>query len=118
MQGAAIDALNEGLQTFMDDLIKTRLLHGRLDSLSRLTDVNVVQDFVTAEDFEPPTLTARGLHIGAAIHKALEPKPAKPVSRQVAYYRPWIFMITDGEPKESQRVLLNKWRNVLRMMNQ
>jgi uncharacterized protein YegL len=35
--------------------------------------VKVVQDFVTADQFEPPTLTVQGqTYMGSAIHKALD----------------------------------------------
>ena len=105
MQGAPINALNEGLRTFKDDLIKNSLASRRVE-VAVVTfdcDINVVQDFVTAEEFEPPTLTAQGLtHIGAAIHKALDITQARKAQYRangVAYYRPWIFMITDGEPQ-------------------
>jgi uncharacterized protein YegL len=105
MQGAPIDALNEGLRTFKDDLIKNSLASRRVEVavVTFNCDVDVVQDFVTAEDFEPPTLTAQGLtHIGAAIHKALDitqTRKAQYRANGVAYYRPWVFMITDGEPQ-------------------
>ena len=37
------------------------------------TDVNVAQDFVTADQFQPPVLTAQGTtHMGTAIHTALD----------------------------------------------
>lgn len=108
MQGAAINALNEGLRTFKDDLIKNSLASRRVE-VAVVTfdcDINVVQDFVTAEEFDPPTLTAQGLtHIGAAIHKALDitqTRKAQYRANGVAYYRPWIFMITDGEPQGEQ----------------
>ena len=105
MQGAPINALNEGLRTFKDDLIKNSLASRRVE-VAVVTfdcDINVVQDFVTADLFEPPTLTAQGLtHIGAAVHKALDliqTRKAQYRANGVAYYRPWIFMITDGEPQ-------------------
>ncbi len=105
MQGASLDALNEGLRTFKDDLIKNSLASRRVE-VAVITfdcDVNVVQDFVTADQFEPPTLTAQGLtHIGAAIQKSLDviqDRKSQYRANGVAYYRPWIFMITDGEPQ-------------------
>ncbi len=105
MQGGSIDALNEGLRTFKDDLSKNSLASRRVE-VAVITfdcDVNVVQDFVTADQFEPPTLTGQGLtHIGAAINKALEVIQARKSQYRtngVAYYRPWVFMITDGEPQ-------------------
>jgi len=105
MQGGSIDALNEGLRTFKDDLSKNSLASRRVE-VAVITfdcDVNVVQDFVTADQFEPPTLTGQGLtHIGAAINKALEVIQVRKTQYRtngVAYYRPWVFMITDGEPQ-------------------
>src|SRR2546425_9044632 len=72
MQGAPITALNEGLRTFKDDLIKNPLASLRVEVavVTFDNDVKVVRDFVTADQFEPPTLTAQGLTLmGAAIHK-------------------------------------------------
>lgn len=105
MQGAPIQALNTGLQTFKDDLIKNSLAAKRVEVavITFDSDVNVVQDFVTPDLFEPPTLTGQGLtHIGTAINKALDliqSRKALYRANGVAYYRPWMFMITDGEPQ-------------------
>jgi len=105
MQGEAINALNEGLRTFKDDLTKNSLASRRVEIAVVTFDceVNVVQDFVTAEQFEPPTLIAEGLtRIGAAIQQALDLLQARKAqyrSSGISYYRPWVFMITDGEPQ-------------------
>lgn len=105
MQGTAINALNEGLQTFKEELVKNSLAARRVEVAIVTFDssVNIVQDFVTADLFSPPTLSAQGLTtMGAGIHKALDLiTERKNLYRTngVAYYRPWIFMITDGEPQ-------------------
>ena len=105
MQGAPIDALNQGLLSFKDELTKNPLASRRVE-VSIVTfdsNINVVQDFVTADQFTPPILTAQGLTtMGAGIHKSLDliqERKAQYRSNGVAYYRPWIFMITDGEPQ-------------------
>ncbi|MEO1376596.1 MAG: VWA domain-containing protein [Cyanobacteria bacterium J06635_10] len=105
MQGAPIDALNQGLLSFKDELTKNPLASRRVE-VSIVTfdsNINVVQDFVTADQFTPPILTAQGLtSMGAGIHKSLDliqERKAQYRSNGVAYYRPWIFMITDGEPQ-------------------
>jgi len=105
MQGAPIDALNQGLLSFKDELTKNSLASRRVE-VSIVTfdsNINVVQDFVTADQFIPPILTAQGLTtMGAGIHKSLDliqERKAQYRSNGVAYYRPWIFMITDGEPQ-------------------
>jgi uncharacterized protein YegL len=105
MKGARITALNEGLRTFRDELNKDVLAKKRVEVAIVTFDshVNVIQDFVTAEEFNPPTLTAQGLtHIGAAIDQALdmlERRKAQYRSNGIVYYRPWVFMLTDGEPQ-------------------
>lgn len=105
MNGAPIDALNAGLRTFKDSLIQDALASRRVEVaiVTFDSDVKVIQDFVTADQFEPPTLMAQGFtYMGTAIHKALDMIQARKEQYRtngIAYYRPWIFMITDGEPQ-------------------
>ena len=105
MQGPPIAALNQGLQVFRDDLCKDALASRRVE-LAVVTfdsEVRVVQDFVTADQFAPPPLTAQGTTaMGGGIHKALDMIHARKgeyKANGVTYYRPWVFMITDGEPQ-------------------
>lgn len=105
MQGTPIDALNEGLLSFKDELIKNSLAARRVEVaiITFDSNVTVLQDFVTADEFHPPVLTAQGLTtMGAGIHKALDliqDRKAQYRTNGIAYYRPWVFMITDGEPQ-------------------
>lgn len=105
MQGEAINALNEGLKIFKEELNRDNLAKKRVEVaiLTFNSDVNIVQDFVTADQFEPPTLKAQGLTaMGSAIHKGLDmvsSRKAQYSANGVAYYRPWVFLITDGEPQ-------------------
>jgi uncharacterized protein YegL len=67
--------------------------------------VKLVQDFITIDDFIPPLLTADGMTpMGEAIEYALdllEKRKATYRENGIQYYRPWIFMITDGAPTDS-----------------
>lgn len=105
MQGDPIEALNQGLLSLKDELVKNSLAARRVEVaiITFDSNVNVVQDFVTADQFNPPILTAQGLTtMGAGIHKALDMvQERKSLYRAngIAYYRPWVFMITDGEPQ-------------------
>jgi uncharacterized protein YegL len=105
MKGAPINALNEGLRSFKDDLIKDALASKRVEVavVTFDSDVSIVQDFVTADQFDPPVLMAQGYtHMGAAIHQALDMIQARKErykANGIVYYRPWVFMITDGEPQ-------------------
>jgi uncharacterized protein YegL len=106
MRGAPITALNEGLRAFRDDLMQDALALRRVEVavVTFDSDVQLVQDFVTVDRFDPPTLTAQGYtHMGAAIHQALDMVQARKEQYRangVAYYRPWVFMMTDGEPQD------------------
>lgn len=105
MQGEAINALNEGLRTFKDNLIHDNLASKRVEVaiVTFNTEVEIVQDFVTADEFEPPTLYAEGLtQMGTAILQGLDMLEVRKTmyrANGIAYYRPWIFLITDGEPQ-------------------
>jgi uncharacterized protein YegL len=105
MRGAPIAALNEGLQRFKQDLEQDTLAVRRVEiaTVSFDSNVQVVNDFITVDRFAPPMLTAQGhTHMGTAIHQALDMLHRRKEQYRtsgVAYYRPWVFMITDGEPQ-------------------
>src|ERR1043166_9738593 len=105
MKGEAIEALNEGIRAFLLSVVKDPLASSRVEVAVVTFDneVKVLQDFVTVDQFEPPTLAASGqTKMGSAIIKALDmiqDRKATYKANGVAYYRPWVFMITDGEPQ-------------------
>ncbi len=100
-----IDKLNEGIQILKEELEKDDLAKLRVEVaiVSFGQQVNVVQDFVTVDKFEPPTLeTAGQTFMGTGINKALDMvSERKNIYKEhhIGYYRPWVFMITDGEPQ-------------------
>ncbi len=110
MSGAPINALNDGLHIFRDDLNKDGLTKKRVEVaiVTFESEVKVVQDFVTADKFQPPTLEVGGAtYMGAGIDKALDILQARKASYKanaINYYRPWIFMITDGSPSDNEVV--------------
>jgi len=114
MQGEPIDALNAGVRTFREELIKDSIAARRVEIavVSFNTHIEVVQPFVTASKFQPTTLTVQGFtSMGAAIDKALDLiQERKGLYRAsgIAYYRPWVLMVTDGEPHgEADHVVQN-----------
>jgi uncharacterized protein YegL len=112
MQGSPIVALNAGVRAFRDHLVKDPLASRRVEVavVTFSGEVRVAQDFVTTDQFEPPVLVAEGLTLMAGgINKALDliqERKAKYRANGIAYYRPWVLMITDGEPQgESDQVV-------------
>jgi uncharacterized protein YegL len=106
MQGAPIQQLNMGLKSFKDELLTDSLASKRVEVavVSFGDSAQLVTDFSDAAAFEPPALVANGLTpMGAAVWDALarlETRKELYRSNGVAYYRPWVFLITDGEPTD------------------
>lgn len=108
MTGQPITELNEGLRSFQQDLQEDALASRRVE-IAIVTfgngGVTKLQSFVTAGHFSSPDLSAGGqTPMGQAIEFALDmvqERKAEYKRGGVAYYQPWIFMITDGAPTDS-----------------
>ena len=106
MSGRLIEELNAGLSIFKDTLMADRLasLRAEVAIVTFGGSVTLHTPFTTARDFVPPTLEANGLTpMGEAINQAIDLViQEKRVYQQtgIQYYRPWIFLITDGEPSD------------------
>ena len=101
-----IDELNAGLKAFRSELMIDELAVKRVEvSLVTFGPVRLLSDFQAPDLFRPPVLKAEGdTPLGAAIEQAIAlVNQRKAAYRQngISYYRPWIFLITDGEPTDS-----------------
>ncbi len=113
MAGEKIAALNQGIQLFKMMLVTNRLASRRIEVAILTFDdsVRCVSPFTTADQFVPPQLTAQGkTHMGSGISGALDALAtlkSQYRNNGISYFRPWVLMITDGEPKGEATELTN-----------
>jgi uncharacterized protein YegL len=121
MRGEAIRQLNAGLQQLARDLQRDPLASLRVElavvsfgGTVSTVDVregrghNIAADpalaFVTVDAFKPPTLRASGdTPMGTAVQQGLDLlRGRKSLFKEggVPYFRPWLFLISDGAPTD------------------
>jgi uncharacterized protein YegL len=107
MSGARINSLNEGLKAFKDCLNEDDLARNRVQVaiVTFAGTTKIVQEFITATELRPPILETEpgGTRMSSAILTAIDMiKERKSLYKSggVEYFRPWIFLITDGEPTD------------------
>ncbi|MBS1808330.1 MAG: VWA domain-containing protein [Acidobacteria bacterium] len=103
-----IDELNAGIAAFREELMMDDLAVKRVElSLVTFGPVRRLTDFQTPDVFRPPKLKAEGdTPMGKAIEKAVELLHDRKASYRhngISYYRPWVFLISDGEPTDDWR---------------
>ena len=110
MSGSPIDQLNQGLKDFQRELQNDFVAAQRIE-VSIVTFGSTVDTLVLPKlsaDFEMPILKTSGSTklvdgVRMAINIA-EQRKAWYKSTGQTYYRPWIMLITDGEPDSDQDV--------------
>jgi uncharacterized protein YegL len=108
MKGNPIAQLNEGLVTFKDELVADSLAAKRVEiALLTFGPVRVFSDFQLPDLFHAPTFDASGeTPMGQAIEEALDMLRQRKIQYKqngISYYRPWVFLITDGAPTDEWR---------------
>jgi uncharacterized protein YegL len=109
MRGDPIAQLNEALNVFKREVSADPQASLRVE-VAIITfggRVELVQDFTTIVDFSPKALTPLGdTPMGEAIELGLEKieqRKATYKTNGIYYYRPWIWLVTDGAPTDEKR---------------
>lgn len=116
MTGEPISQLNQGLSTFFQEVSNDDQARLSLD-LAIITfggTPTLINDFQSVDQLDTPQLQAEGgTPMGEAIDLALdylEKRKANYKDNQISYYRPWVFLITDGAPNNKERCLQSAQR--------
>jgi uncharacterized protein YegL len=115
MAGQPIQELNRGVEVFKEDILKdAKASLGVEVAIVAFGPVRLIQDFTTIDNLVPPHLEADGLTpMGEAIEYALdllEKRKAVYKENGIQYYRPWLFLITDGAPTDSWQTVAQRVR--------
>ncbi len=105
MSGEPIRQLQVGLDQYRDELLGDSLARKRVE-VAIITFGNTVQvahDFTTADALQIPMLQPNGSTpmAGALLEAArmVDRRKQDYKAAGITYYRPWIFLITDGAPR-------------------
>ncbi len=116
MAGTKIDQLNVGLAEFQKSIKEDQLAMLRVEiCMINFGPVQVLQDFISAAEFTTTTLLPDdSTPMGEAIMTALDRvEQRKQTYKQngISYYRPWIFLITDGAPTDDWQIAAQRVRD-------
>jgi uncharacterized protein YegL len=109
MDGERIGLLNKGLRSLVGALREDGLARKRVD-LAVMTfndSIELVHDFGAVDQWEDsiPEMKAEGVtNMGAALEDAVRRIKARKreyIDNDIPSYRPWLFVLTDGEPTDS-----------------
>lgn len=106
MDGEPIKELNRGIATLKEEILKDAKASLSVEvAIVTFGPVRLAQDFISIDDFTPPILEAGGLTpLGEAVEFGLNLLETRKVTYKqsgIQYYRPWVFLITDGAPDVS-----------------
>jgi len=109
MAGAPMRELLAGIQTFRNAIQEDELASLRVEFAITTfgAETKLIQDFTTLDGFTAPTIKAEGkTPLGGGLNLALDHLDARKSTYKrfgIPYYRPWLFLISDGAPTDGLR---------------
>lgn len=106
MAGPKIQQLNDGLHQFKSELLRDEIAARRVEiAVVPFGPVSRSSAFYPAGHFDPKPMVAAGdTPMGAAVAYGIDlvaQQKALYRSHGVTYFRPWVILMTDGEPTDS-----------------
>ncbi len=109
MHGEKIDKLNEGLkmleQALKDDDAASSRVQMLVIRIGGNAEADIITDWTDAMNWQAPTIKANGMTpLGEGAKKGLkciEEQKKKYQANGISYNRPWMILISDGEPNDS-----------------
>jgi uncharacterized protein YegL len=116
MGGAPIRELNDGVATLKQGLTEDALASKRVEvGIISFGPVKIESPFHTVTNFFPPVLHASGdTPMGEAIRQGIEmlkQRKAEYRAAGISFFRPWIFLMTDGGPTD-------EWKSAAAMVKE
>ena len=121
MSGAAIEALNRGVGQFIQELSADSLASRRVEVaiVTFGSSVQLAADFTSPRSLIAPHFTADGATpMGEAVVRAysvLESRKEEYRRAGISYFRPWMFLLTDGEPTDTHS---KHWKDAIRLVHE
>jgi uncharacterized protein YegL len=121
MQGEPIKQLRDGVDVYRDSLFADELARKRVE-VAVLTfggTVNLLHPFVTVDSLSSLDFRAEGdTPMGQAVVeglRSLETQKGVYKANGINYYRPWVFLITDGGPTDAHT---DFWSNAINLVKE
>lgn len=116
MRGNPINNLNEAIKIFIAEILQDdqASLSVELSIYSFSSEVNRLEEFGSVDSLEFKELTAHGnTMMYSAIDKAMDYiEETKKVykANDIAYYRPWMIIITDGQASDYSKEIAQRFK--------
>ncbi len=119
MDGEKIRRLNSGFRAFREDILRNQMAAQSVElCVITFGPVKVQSEFSLLREMKELSFKADGV---TPMKKALELAMVKVTQRKemyvehgISYFRPWIFLLTDGEPTDDDGYQSDNYKELLR----
>ena len=118
MEGEKIRRLNAGFRAFREDILRNQMAAQSVElCVISFGPVKVQSEFALLKEMPQLRFEADGV---TPLKEALELAMLKVTERQqsyrdhgISYYRPWIFLLTDGDPTDAEGYFNDSYKKLL-----